>query len=255
MSFLSSVKTVEVPDSALTQDLVAWYRFEYGDARDYTATLDATFADSTAYDGTVNGATFQSSGGVTDFENKANSGAFDLTGSRTNEIDLPSSAVQTGNSTRTTMCWVKVLDDTGDRQVAVASANGDSGEAWEMEVYGVYDGSGQTRFGELGIHTWDGYNVTNANVISLNEWVHFAATHNGNPSDIQIYLNGQSVATENDNHSSSSLNTSSKFHTIGYSEAHAVGEHTFDGIIDDFRIYNRDLTDSEISDIYNSTKP
>jgi len=192
---------------------------------------------------------------VTDFENKANSGAFDLTGSSTNEIDLPSSAVQTGNSTRTTMCWVKVLGDTGDRQMAVGSANGNSGEAWEMEVYGIGTNDGE-RFGALGIHTWSGFNITNADVISLNEWVHFAATHNGNPSDIQIYKNGQPVATENNNNSSSSLNTSSKFHRIGYSEAHSVEDgHTFDGIIDDFRIYNRDLTDAEISDIYNSTKP
>jgi hypothetical protein len=247
------VQVIDIPDSALTQDLVAWYRFEDGDARDYTATLKETFANSTAYDGTVNGATYQPNGGVTDFENRANSGSFDFSGSDTNEVNLPNSAVQTGNETRTTMCWVKVFSNTGDRQMAVGSANGNEGEAWEMEVYTVYNGSSE-RQGALGIHTWAGYNITNENIISLDEWLHFAATHDGDPSNIQIYLNGQPVETENNNDSSSSLDTSSSFHRMGYSEAHGVGEHHFDGIIDDFRIYNRDLTDSEINDIYNNTK-
>jgi hypothetical protein len=247
------VQVIDIPDSALTQDLVAWYRFENGDARDYTATLEETFANSTAYDGTVNGATYQPNGGVTDFKNRANSGAFDFSGSNTNEVNLPGSAVQTGNATRTTMCWVKVFSDTGDRQMIVGSGNGNDSEAWEMEVYRVYNGSGE-RQGALGIHTWSGYNITNENLISLNDWLHFAATHDGNPSNIQIYLNGQPVETENNNDSSSSLDTSSSFHRMGYSEAHGVGKHHFDGIIDDFRIYNRNLTDSEINDIYNNTK-
>lgn len=30
---------------------------------------------------------------------------------------------------------------------------------------------------------------------------------------------------------------------------------TVNGMIDDYRVYNRDLTDSEIADIYDMTKP
>jgi len=244
-------------------NLIAWYPFDastYGgsNADDVTARFNPSQSgDSTAYDGTVSGASYQSNGGVTDINAGANSGNFDISGSSTNEINIPNSAVQTGNSTRTTMCWVKVLEDTGDRQMAFGSANGEQAQAWEMEVYTVYTGnlSGGRRDGALSIHTWSGYNATDSNVISLNEWVHFAATHDGNPSNIQIYLNGDPVATVNNNDNSSSLNTSSQDNRIGYSQAHSFGAHTFEGLIDDVRIYNRDLTNSEISAIYNATKP
>jgi hypothetical protein len=42
-------------------------------ARDYTAFLDDDrFADTTAFDGTVNGASFQSTGGATDVVSASN---------------------------------------------------------------------------------------------------------------------------------------------------------------------------------------
>lgn len=247
------LRVTDIPSEPVAKsDLVAWYPFE-NEAEDETAS-DPSYGDLTDYTGSISGAT-KSNNGVTDVLRQTSSGtAYDLSGNSTNQINLPDSAVQTGNSTRTTMCWFEVFEDTGDRQMIVGSANGESGQAWEMEVYNVYNGSG-FRQQALGIHTWSGYNITNSGVIGLNEKHHFAATHNGNPSDIQIYLDGEPVDVENNNHNSSSLNTSSNNHRIGYSEAHSTGEHSFEGLIDDFRIYNRVLSDSEIREVYDATKP
>lgn len=248
----------DIPSSAITDDLVAWYRFEDGDARDYSSSSeypDKTWGDPTAYDGNISNATYKSNSGVKDFKQDVNSGAFDTSSNNTDSINFPDSFVPSGNSTRTTMCWIKVFGGTGDRQMAVGYGNGNNSQTWEMEVYRVYNkGNGEVT-GALNIHTWAGYNRTDPDVVSLNEWIHFAATHDGNPSNIQIYLNRQPVKTYNNNYDSSSLNTGTSNHIIGYSPSHGNGKHTFNGIIDDYRIYNRDLTDSEISDIYNMTKP
>lgn len=71
---------VTVPTPVAYSNLVAWYPFDssfYGgsDADDVTALFNPNQSgDSTAYDGTVNGATYQPTGGVTDINIGVNSG-------------------------------------------------------------------------------------------------------------------------------------------------------------------------------------
>lgn len=224
--------------------LVAHYPFTDGSARDDARS--SHYGDPTSYDGSVSGAVYDGQAG------HRGTGAYDFTGSNTDDIGFPNSAVQTGNETRTTMGWFKVESDTGDRQMAFGSADGSSGSAWEMEVYNCYNGGVN---GAIGVHTWSGYNKSNDGVISLNEWFHFAATHDGDPTNIQLYLNGEPIATENSNQSSTSLSTSSANFRAGYSEAHSTGAHDFAGQAADLRIYDRDLTDAEIARIYQNTRP
>ena len=219
----------DIPDSALTQDLVAWYRFEDGDARDYTATLDATFADSTAYDGTVNGATYQSSGGVADFESGANSGAFDFDGSGDN-IHIPNVSVPTSNFT--VCAWVKVdTIDSGDNGILGRASNElqfDFNDADSLRIYSE--------------------NASFETPTTQSEWddgYHWAAVKQEPNGDVTIFRDDNILGSGNVGA------ISGEFGFIGQIES----GRDFDGLIDDVRIYNRALTDAEMFDIYNTTEP
>ncbi|AFH21499.1 hypothetical protein OSG_eHP2_00130 [environmental Halophage eHP-2] len=76
-SLVDALNPVTLPVAA--SNLVAWYPFRSGTGEDITAG-DSNFGDTTDYSAVVNGATFQSSGGVTDIQTGANSGAFDFDG-------------------------------------------------------------------------------------------------------------------------------------------------------------------------------
>jgi Concanavalin A-like lectin/glucanases superfamily len=76
----------------------------------------------------------------------------------------------------------------------------------------------------------------------LNKWTHVVLTSNG-VNRMQIFLNGVKVAAKA---SASSPNTAHAGLHIG----EYVGEY-HNGVIDDFRIYNRVLSDSEVQQLYN----
>jgi len=229
-----------IPDSALTQDLVAWYRFEDGDARDYASSGEfpsVTWGDSTAFDGTVNGATFQSNGGVTDFETGGNSGAFDFDGND-DDIDL-SALVGVVSDPLTVSMWIRY----------------EGGGAWFLYVNSLSAGNFSDRMyadidninSGLNVRVNDNSWTESISSINTNEWYHFVYVADG--SELKIYLNNTQIHSEA--YSGSTQPTS--FFSIGYEEF-ANNRH-LDGQMDDFRLYNRELTASEISDIYNATEP
>jgi hypothetical protein len=232
--------TVEsaIPDSVIAQDLVAWYRFEDGDARDYTATLDATFADSTAYDGTINGATFQSNGGVTDFENGANSGAYDFDDVN-DVIQLPSSLTM-GNRTQFTVCLWADLVNRG--RIVVEDEGGSFNSNGTFEF--IYSGGN----GILYMVRDNSGNAVNTSVGPTSGLHHLAISFDNGKFD--CYSDASVVA---------SLDTGDSVANTGSDDIAIGASHTnndnFGGKVDDVRFYNRALTASEISDIYNATKP
>lgn len=223
----------EIPDSALTQDLVAWYRFEDGDARDYTNDWDATFADTTAYDGTVNGATFQSSGGVIDFENGANSGAFDFDGTGDN-IDISSLTPLSFTSGNTIMMWVKL--DSDSEQILFGS-EGRYRLSYEFK----------TLHYEFDIFNGSNWVAADTGVDFSANYVHLAGTA-VEGGDMKVYLNGQLKDTVSiSNFSRNPRNTK-----IGTDDR--VNYNATDGTIDDTRFYNTVLSESQIDQIYQNTK-
>jgi len=223
----------DIPDSALTQDLVAWYRFENGDARDYTATLDATFADSIAYDGTVNGATFQSSGGVTDFENGANSGAFDFDGSNDK---IATASIPFNTDSITVSLWLNMDDTNGGRYIG-RNINDDF-----RTLLIANNGAGTTEFLLGDGSSFDGFRASFDPPVGT--YTHLAMT--GDNGSLAAYIDGSQVGT-------STYPVTTLTAELGIGET--VDRNFTNGQIDDVRIYNRALTASEISDIYNSTKP
>jgi len=216
-----------IPDSALTQDLIAWYRFEDGDARDYTNDLDGTFADSTAYDGTVNGASFLSNSGVTDFQNGENSGAVNISDS-TGDINYPDPP-QLENSTEfTIMGWANPNQDP------------------KMLIYGTErdDASNNVELKTDGVRVETGGNRAQATASQPQSMSHFALVWSAPEAEYYIDATSQGTGT-GPSQSLSDLDA----YTGDY-----FGRST-DMVVDDIRIYNRALTSSEITSIFNNTKP
>jgi len=221
-------------------NLVGWYPFDsatYGGANadDVTAIIGGS-GDDTAYDGTLSGATYQSSGGVTDINAGANSGAFDFDGSndfiQTSKVPL---------SSHTKMAWFNA--DSLNGLVFGAKDSPDS----EYTFINIEGGDLEYIFDD-GVVSFDRI-ITET--ISASQWIHAAITYDSttSSSNCEMFIDGVSVGT------------ASKSSGITFDNNQNIGENVnnddrnFNGNIDDCRIYNRVLTAIEISDIYNRTEP
>jgi len=90
--------------------------------------------------------------------------------------------------------------------------------------------------------------VAGANAVVLDQWRHVSVTRDAS-GVANIYVNGVLSGTANQN--SGTPNSGSTNVIIGN---HNAGVATFDGTIDDVRVYNRVLSASEISQMYQSTQ-
>jgi len=238
---------IGIPDSALTQDLVAWYRFEDGDARDYASNAEfpnVTWGDSTAFDGTLNGATFQSSGGVTDFNQGVNSGAFDFDGTDDFIAGLPGNFA----NNLTVMCWFK------------GSGAGSGTEFFEGAglVNSERQGPGQgdfgiTMFADGGLVVGVGpEGAVNSNISSSatgfddGSYHHIAFSWSNNGT-LSLYIDGSF-----DNNTSVQGGELNESPDIGRTP---IVNKFYTGLIDDVRLYDAELSGSEINAIYEDTEP
>lgn len=222
-----TIEVIDIPDSTLTQDLIAWYRFEDGDARDYTSTINAEFADTTAYDGIVNDVTYQSTGGVTDVIKETKSGGFTFTGGNTNEyLSLDATAVN-DLSDYTISLWVK-NPTSNEYYLSLANSSKDN----EM-IFG------------------DSLDAT--------AWKHCVVTRENGTGNAYVNASSNNSFLYNNTYGSDPLDVDQGGFIIGQEQDSVGGDfdsnQAHEGNIDDIRIYNRALTQSEISDIYNNTKP
>lgn len=231
-----TIEVIDIPDSTLTQDLVAWYRFEDGDARDYTATLNAEFADTTAYDGTVNDQTYKENSGITDYNQGVNSGCFEFNGgtdSNGKAIELPD--IITGNNNLSILGWINMNNTSNDNAYLISLRNSQYFEIGSLNSEWIF------KFGS-------NEQVINKTIDkSSNEWIHIAQTANDTTGT--AYINGSEVDTI-----STDTVVNGNTNLIG-GRGEGNSEQYVDGLIDDVRVYNRELTGTEITDIYNQTKP
>jgi len=219
-------------------NLVAWYPFDsatYGgsNADDVTAIIGGS-GDDTAYDGTVNGATYQSSGGVTDINAGANSGAFDFDGTN-DDIALPGPF--NNFSQMTVMGWV---NRQGNAILAAYSSAAQNNDAQFVAA-----GDNVVAFfrGTTGSQGVGGPNFP------TNTDVHVAFTYDG--TNFVAYEDGVSVGT-----ATNSIGQLDPVEwKIGSDDVTGGEAGRMDGQIDDFRIYDTALTGSQVSDIYDNTEP
>jgi len=229
-----------IPDSVRTEELVAWYRFEDGDGRDYASNAEfpsVTWGDSTAYNGTVNGPSFQSNGGVRDFENGTNSGAFNFNGS-SDEINI-------GNN-----------GFTDPISLTAWGRNEGGGEPYFVNAYDTIapgrffwfiDPNNSRYLVNLKCSAGTAAAENTSAALLTNSYQHFAFTYD-TTNGLDAYLDGNKIASD------SPKGAFNQAVPILIGEA-TNGSRYWDGDIDDVRVYNTKLSDAQIADIYNQTDP
>jgi hypothetical protein len=221
--------------------LVAWYPFREGTGEDLTAG-DSDFGDSTDYSATVNGATYNPSGGTTDIKTGANSGAFNFDGvddSIVSSNEVPLSIL--GSSPRTLMYWVNPDNDTSKQFHATV------GESNDAESFGgLQEGvNGNLRLFFYGF----GVDFDTDKNLTANAYQHIAISYDS--SVVRVFVNGVETPTSG---VSRSLNTPRSDIELGRIQD-GVSPNFFAGSLDGVRLYRNALSQSQINQVYLNTEP
>ena len=239
-SLVDALNPVTLPVAA--SDLVAWYPFRAGTGEDLTAG-GSDFGDTTDYSASVNGATFQASGGVTDIQTGANSGAFDFDGT---DDRLELGTVADSDQSLTFMTWVK-LDSASVSNFARIITKADVRNENEGDIVLGQNNSGKFRM----FATNNGFTfVTGSTVPSADTYFHVASRYDFSTGSLSLFVNGQPEATKTVGQLSPNA---TRPWVIG--DESEPGKFKLDGTLDDARIYQAALSDSQINQIYLNTEP
>jgi len=228
-------------------DLVAWYPFdsaEYGgsNADDVTAIIGGS-GDNTAYDFTVNGASYLSSGGAEDINAGSSSGHYSMDGTNQDLRISTSSVAQSppisitlyAQTDNTEFVPFMCFTDTGDTSIPIMISK---------DTLGRFD----IRYSDENDDVTD----VEAGSFSLNTWFHIAMTVAAN-GDLTAYVDGQVLGTASGSVTSFGR-TGINIFSLG-SLIRSSGTVFTDALVDDVRIYDKELTASEINQIYQNTEP
>jgi len=227
-----------LPDTlpVAASDLVAWYPFRAGTGEDITAG-DSRFGDSTDYSAVVNGATFQASGGVTDIQTGANSGAFDFDGTDDDLQPQNESGLNFGTDSFSISLAVK-FDTLGNRQ-AIIEKQGSNG------FYQIF------KFGTDRVEFFEGLGDTVSTVpqaISSTSFLRITAVRDSQSSKLRLFVNGKKSVSPAEIFDVS--NSGPLF--FGFDSSASLH---LDGVLDDIRFYDTALTQSQHDQIRNNTEP
>jgi hypothetical protein len=225
-------------------DLVAWYPFRSGTGEDLTAG-DSNFGDTTDYSAVVNGATFKPSGGVTDIETGANSGAFDFDGTD-DTLDL--GTVADSDQSLTIMVWAQPDVVNGSpRQRVITKYDGGGADPGAF-ILGIL-GDARPRFGVN-----DGSDFVGAigQATPADVYVHLAGRYDFSSGQAELFVNGVSVDTVTPGQVAALPGQPFR---VGADKPVGNATERLNGRVDGVRIYTAALSDSQINQIYLNTEP
>jgi hypothetical protein len=225
----------QVPSYVPTDGLVGYWPFS-GNANDESGNGN---------NGTNSGATL-----TTDRFGNANS-AYDFDGVN-NYIEVLSSPSLCVSSEYTISGWVNVTNfDSGGfpYQPAIISkiANGDWNGGYEIRVLNNAANTG-SYFATSGIIGGNFININQDNH-NINQWYHLVVAYNGN--EIKLFINNTIVASTL---TTGSLQTSNIPLRFGRRGGAGIYNCWYSGKIDDVGIWNRALTQEEITNLYNANQ-
>jgi len=226
-------------------NLIAWYPFT-NQADDETRTggiLDndgITVGDATDYSPNTIQPTYQTSGGVTDLQTGPNSAYYDFT--PTEKIITPN--INIGSTDVATLtAWTNPTSYDVD-YLALGDANSD------MVTLSLENKSGNltlTAIEKINNSFDFVQKITNKPVGSLN---FVGMCYNSNSNEIVLYLDGNKIHTGTFNGNLSQINNPQL-----HMGASILGNSPLDGLLDDVRVYNKELSQSECDSIFQNTKP
>ena len=154
------------------------------------------------------------------------------------------------NKTWTISAWVNLLGNTTQTQGAGIVTKGTfSGNNYAYSLYVQSGAYFATQFRNAG--NTGGFIASNSTPASPNTWYHVVATlfepKTGNSEQL-MYVNGTLVYGKNSN-TYTTVETNNTAVTIG---SFGPGTIPFSGIIDEVRIYNRQLTQSDVTELHNN---
>jgi hypothetical protein len=153
-------------------------------------------------------------------------------------LDVPGSAI-------TLAAWIKA-DTLGDSDPRIISKANGSGEQDHYFMLGTTSVSGVSRLRfRLKTNGSTKTLIASSGNVPTGQWVHAVATYNG--ATMRLYLNGVLVGSMS---AAGTITVNSGIPVAIGRNPQAYGP--FDGIIDQVRIYNRELTTSELGSLYNS---
>lgn len=237
--FATNLMAQNVPNYVPTNGLVGWWPFN-GNANDESGNGNH---------GTVNGATL-----TADRNGKANN-AYSFDGVNNFIKILNSTSLNPGNisisgwfNTKTFASNVnqgaKAIITKWYGQIA-CNSNGDN---YNIQLSLINSKSALVAATSLNNQVT---NSANSNLIELNKWINFIFTHDENLGQ-KIYINGTLVY---ENKISGLLCKTNNDLYIGADNASNSINRFFQGFIDDIAIYNRALTQEEVTALYTSTPP
>lgn len=211
--------------------LVGWWKLD-GDAKDSTPYGD---------NGIITGTTT-----VADREGKAN-GALRWQGSP-DRVLIPDAPVLNPTSSMTVSTWFYANNvSTGVQRIVSKFASG--GYSLYITGSGTVDGCGDNNLcAKVRVNGADTYAIVPSSTLNNQNWYHLAMSYDG--TNVRLYINGSVAAT--------SANTSGPITTaavplcFGTNNATCGSNFLNAANIDDVRLYNRALTQSEIQNLYRS---
>jgi len=226
-------------------DLVAWYPFRQGTGEDITAG-DSNFGDTTDYSASVNGATFQPNGGVTDIQTGANSGAFEFDGVD-DTLDL--GTVADSDQSLTIMTWVQLSASNSENSRILTKADGNNAMK-SGTIFLFLDGGTDIPAFQIRESGGNLQETTDTSALSVGVFAHLAGRITTQSNEITLFRNGQPVGSD----TFGSINPlSTQPWRVG--EDNPSGSDFLPGTVDGTRIYTTALSDSQINQIYLNTKP
>lgn len=177
-------------------------------------------------------------------------GALAFNGSSTKVMSDNNVNFNLGNQDVTVEGWIYLNSSSGGYRMILENVKVDNGKVRGLQLF-VYND--KVYFAAFDGGTSGSAHVGTTSSIPLNQWVHIAATkYHGGSISYAIYINGSSVSlnTYNTDAPDGTGMTISEQVSIGYSK---IGNSDYlDGYIRNVRIYNRQLSSTEVSANYNS---
>lgn len=186
---------------------------------------------------------YEGNGGTNNVNGGKFGGAAHFNGSNS-KIDLNNLGLG-GAAERTISAWVNVSSLSGAITIYQHGA-ASNGQRFGFAI---------DTAGKVYVEYYNRDTITSASHISVNTWYHLAVTYNGGvietATNTQIYVNGSAVSMSTTGSQTGAANTSDSNYGIGYRRD--SNSQYFNGKIDQLRIFNKSLSSSEITSLYNET--